>query len=458
MKHIAMTLGPITNTMMLGRKTSEIWGASYLFSSFMKAVIKELKSKSGVQFLIPYVGDESLFNTQDDGIGMFHDRFIFTSENLTLNDINLIVQEQKEIFGKMIATSIKRDSAKVVEFFKIYLQTYLFESDETYTNPVLEISSILDSMELHTPVFQSDEDYMRLFLNRDTLLHSSMIHESFGSTKVSFDSIEAIAAQEKDRDVEKSKDFKNAAKYIAIIHADGDNLGEYFKSHKDVSEVSKNLFEFDKQAVSIIKEYGALPLFVGGDDLLIFAPVINKEKNTLIDLVNKLSDAYGSALKTDKSTLSFGISITYYKYPLYEALSKSRKALFDKAKGYDGKNAVAMSVQKHSGQSFDFCIGKNESAYKGFSELLQSVLSEDVELPHAVHHKIATLKPLLSQIQIQRLDDTFDNFFNEDLHKSMFKKGLEAIKNLIKDLGLDEKGQNTFFAMLSTIKLLRGDR
>ena len=96
MKHIAMTLGPITNTMMLGRKTSEIWGASYLFSSFMKAVIKELKSKSGVQFLIPYVGDESLFNTQDDGIGMFHDRFIFTSENLTLNDINLIPADTDE--------------------------------------------------------------------------------------------------------------------------------------------------------------------------------------------------------------------------------------------------------------------------------------------------------------------------------------------------------------------------
>jgi CRISPR-associated protein Cmr2 len=458
MKHIGMTLGPITNTMMLGRKTSEIWGASYLFSSFMKAVIKELKSKSGVQFLIPYVADESLFNTQDDGIGMFHDRFILTSETLTINDVNLIVQEQKVNFGKMIAEGIKKEESKVIDFFNNYLQTYLFESGDTYTNPVLEISSILDSMELHTPVFQSDEDYMRLFLNRNTLLHSSMIHESFGKTKVSFDSIEAIAAQEKDKNIENSKEFKNAAKYIAIIHADGDNLGEYIKGHNDVSVVSKNLFEFDKQAVSIIKEFGALPLFVGGDDLLIFAPVINKEKNTVIDLVDKLSDAYKNALQTDKSTLSFGISITYYKYPLYEALAKSRIALFDKAKGYVGKNAIALSVQKHSGQSFDFCIGKNDPAYKSFSELLQSVLSEEVELPHAIHHKIAILKPLLSQIMIERLDDTFDNFFNEDLHKSKFKQGLNEIKKLIKDLGLGDAEQETFFAMLSTIKLLRGDR
>jgi len=458
MKHIAMTLGPITNTMMLGRKTSEIWGASYLFSSFMKAVINELKSKAGVQFLIPYVGDETLFNTKDDGIGMFHDRFILTSQTLTIQDVNAIIQEQKIIFGKMIAASIKKDPNKVVEFFKSYLQTYLYESHDVYENPVLDISRILDSMELHTPVLQSDEDYMRLFLNRDTLLHSSMIQASFGSTKVSFDSIEAIAAQEKETEIENSKDFKNAAKYIAIIHADGDNLGEYIKGHKNVSEVSKNLFEFDKQAVSIIREYGALPLFVGGDDLLIFAPVINKEKNTVIDLVDKLSVAYKNALQTDKSTLSFGISITYYKYPLYEALSKSRNALFDKAKGYEGKNAVALSVQKHSGQSFDLCIGKNKPAYKNFSELLQLVLCEEVALPHAIHHKIASFKPLLSHIAIERLDDTFDNFFNEDLHKSTFKKGLEEIKNLIKDLGLDEESQKTFFAMLSTIKLLRGDR
>jgi CRISPR-associated protein Cmr2 len=458
MKYIAMTLGPITDTLMLGRKTSEIWGASYLFSSFMKSVIQKLKAIKGVKFLIPYVDDDTLFHSKDDGIGMFHDRFILTSETLSLTEITTILQEQKTLFGKMIASSIKKDEAKVIEYFNNYLQTYLFESNESYVNPVLEISTILDSIELHTPIFQSDEEYIRLFLNRNTLLHSSMIQSSFGTKNVSFDSIEAIAAQEKNSDLTNSQEFKNAAKYIAIIHADGDNLGAYIKEHSDVTTVSKKLFNFDKRAVGIIKEYGGLPLFVGGDDLLIFAPVITKEKKTVIDLVDSLSCAYCDALGSDKTTLSFGISITYYKYPLYEALSKSRTALFDKAKGYAGKNAVALSVQKHSGQSFDFCIGKHENGYQSFWALLQSVLSEEIELPHAIHHKIGILKPLLTQIDANRLSDMFDNFFNEDMHKSKFKTGLEGIKALLLDLGLDPLGQEKFFAMLSTIKLLRGDR
>lgn len=458
MKYIAMTIGPITDTMMLGRKTSEIWGASYLFSSFMKAVIKKLKAKDGVEFLIPYVDDDLLFEPHDDGIGMFHDRFIMKSTSLTLQNVYTLVEEEKVNFGKMIAQSIKKDDAKVIAFFKSYLQTYLFSSENEYANPVSEISTILDSMELHTPILEGDEDYMRLFLNRNTLLHSAMIQTSFGKKNVSFNSIEAIAAQEDDTDVSNSKEFKNAAKYIAIIHADGDNLGSYIKDHTNVADVSKNLFQFDKKSVEIIKEFGGLPLFVGGDDLLIFAPVINKEKKTLFDLIDSLSQAYKEALSSEKTTLSFGVSITYYKYPLYEALSKSRSVLFKDAKQYEGKNAVAVSVQKHSGQSFEFTIGKAETGYENFSKLLQSVLAEDVELPHAIHHKIAVLKPLLSALKEENLDDTFENFFNEDLHKSKFEKGLKEIKNLLSTLGLSPKGQEKFFAMLSTIKLLRGDR
>lgn len=458
MKYIAMTIGPISSTLMLGRKTSEIWGASYLFSSFMKSVIKKLKAKEGIEFLIPYVDDDSLFESKDDGIGMFHDRFIMKSTLLTLQDVHVLVEEEKVNFGKMIAQSIKKNDAKVITFFKSYLQTYLFSSEKVYNNPVLEISTILDNMELHTPTLESDEDYIRLFLNRNTLLHSTMIQTSFGKQNVSFNSIEAIAAQEDDTDVSNSKEFKNAAKYIAIIHADGDNLGAYIKDHANVADVSKNLFQFDKKSVEIIKGFGGLPLFVGGDDLLIFAPVINKEKKTVFDLIDLLSKAYKEALSSEKTTLSFGVSITYYKYPLYEALSKSRSALFEDAKQYEGKNAVAFSVQKHSGQSFEFCIGKGESAYESFSVLIKSVLSEEVELPHAIHHKLGVLKALLSRLKTNNLDDTFENFFNEDLHKSKFREGLEKIKNLLEDLGLSEESQTKFFAMLSTIKLLRGDR
>ncbi|CAA6823139.1 MAG: Unknown protein, partial [uncultured Sulfurovum sp.] len=42
MKYIALTIGPIVDTLSLGRKTSEVWMASYLFSSFMKNSIRKI--------------------------------------------------------------------------------------------------------------------------------------------------------------------------------------------------------------------------------------------------------------------------------------------------------------------------------------------------------------------------------------------------------------------------------
>lgn len=171
-----------------------------------------------------------------------------------------------------------------------------------------------------------------------------------------------------------------------------------------------------------------------------------------------MSEDYKNALDTDESTLSFGVSFTYYKYPLYEALEKSRDTLFEVAKNYKGKNAVAISIQKHSGQSFEFCVGKNEDAYGKFLELTKSVLSKETELPHAVHHKLEQYSKVFESIPQERIGSTFENIFNEDIHKSKFAKGLGEIQVLMEALGAKEEEQKRLFSMLSTIKILRGDR
>jgi len=451
MKYIALTIGPIVDTLSLGRKTSEVWMASYLFSSFMKKSIRKIKEQSDAEFIIPFV-DDDILKEKDDGIGMFHDRFILKSDTLTLEKVETILLEEKDAIASMVAKSIKKDKSKVKAFFRQYLQTYLFETTKDFDNPILDISKIMDSIELHTPRLESQEDYIRLFLNRNIILNSSLAKTSFGH-KPSFEAIDAIAAQELDKDIE----VKNAYKYIAIIYADGDNLGSYIKKQSDVTKVSQKLFEFDKKAGKTINSYGGLPIFIGGDDLIIFAPLLNRGK-TVFDLLNSLSQDYTDTLETTESTLSFGVSLTYYKYPLYEALTKARNTLFGVAKQYQGKNAVAISTQKHSGQSFDFCIGKSEKSYDEFLRLISSVLNEEIELPHAVHQKLQKYQDIFQSIPINRVKDTFENIFNEDMHKTKFKKGLDEIRNLMESMGLETKAQEKLFAMLSTIKVLRGDR
>ncbi len=448
MRYIALTIGPIVDTLSLGRKTAEVWMASYLFSSFMKNSIKKIRDRSDAEFIIPFV-DDNILKVQDDGVGMFHDRFILTSDTLTLEDVEKILQEQKDEIATMVAKSINRNVNKVKTFFTQYIQAYLFETTGEFKNPIIDISKIMDSIELHTPILETDEDYMRLFLNRDIILESQLAKASFGG-KPSFRALDDIALGDDDMMV-------NANRYIAIIYADGDNLGEFIEKQSDVTEVSRRLFDFDKKAVKTIDYYRAMPIFVGGDDLIIFAPLLNNGK-TVFDLLDNLSEDYKNALDTDESTLSFGVSFTYYKYPLYEALEKSRDTLFEVAKNYKGKNAVAVSIQKHSGQSFEFCVGKNEDAYGKFMELTKSVLSKETELPHAVHHKLEQYSKVFESIPQERIGSTFENIFNEDIHKSKFAKGLGEIQVLMEALGAKEEEQKRLFSMLSTIKILRGDR
>ena len=109
MKTIAMTLGPIVSTLSLGRKTSEIWAASYLFSLIMKKSVGKLRKIDGVQFIVPYAEDDALFDAKDGGIGRFHDRFILQSDTIDLETVRRKVDEARDEVADLVAKAIGED-------------------------------------------------------------------------------------------------------------------------------------------------------------------------------------------------------------------------------------------------------------------------------------------------------------------------------------------------------------
>jgi len=452
MAYYGLTIGPIVNTLSLARKTAEIWMASYMFSYMMKNIAKKLYEEK-VEFIIPYI-DSTSFEINDEGIGMYHDRIIFRSDDFSLEKLDEIIKGVKKEFATIISEVIKKDKEDIYEFFKDYVYVYTFKSEKEYQNPILETYPILDNLEHHHNIYRY-KTYIQEFLFRDKILQTSLAKST---KKTSFPSIMQIAAKDfalsnKEDDyskIEKRDDFKQVYKYIAIVHADGDNLGKVVKDDKDIS---KKLFEFAKKAKNTLKGK-AETLFIGGDDLLFFAPVISKN-GTIFDLIEKLRKDYRDALNDKRTTLSFGVSITYYKYPLYEALSLSRDALFNKAKKTNNKNNLAISVRKHSGQSFESVMEFDSEIYRNFKNLLENVLESKIEIPHSIHHKLDSMKELIKEIETNQIDDMFENYFNEEDHQGQFKEGLNEIKELLK---LQKDDFENFFAELSMIKLLRGDR
>ena len=211
---------------------------------------------------------------------------------------------------------------------------------------------------------------------------------------------------------------KKTANYFAIVQCDGDNMGAIGKKESDgegCGNKGKNFSnlctEYTSRSVELIAKFGGVVIYAGGDDLLFLAPVIgnnplyddNKDKNdktnspveekendhekkeiTVWELCQIISEKFDKTFKAiydngalgikeeeAKPALSFGVSINYNKYPLYEAFADAMYLLFDVAKKYCDnrekeklKNNIALKVHKSSGQTAGFvcCMNTNKDA------------------------------------------------------------------------------------------------
>jgi CRISPR-associated protein Cmr2 len=263
-------------------------------------------------------------------------------------------------------------------FLRNYLQLHtVMLPVKDIKNPILEISPYLDSAELFFKAQKNPKNRLLNFI-RDRLHGSFLATDAFSGGKSSFESLPEIALcgsgfdkdslrqklkNSKDDEIEvfEDKEVKEFlkehpyAKYIAIVQADGDGMGKVLKDigedREKLREFSKILFLFCKNSTDKVNEFGGRMIYAGGDDLLFFLPIVSEEKKILFKLLNEIEQDFKDELKQigiEGITLSFGVNISYYKYPMYEAIQEAQKLLFQKAK-QEPKNNIAYKVTKHSG-------------------------------------------------------------------------------------------------------------
>jgi CRISPR-associated protein Cmr2 len=348
--YLALTIGPIYKTLSGARKTRELWGGSYLFSYLMEQILEPFKDRD---FIVPYI-DKTLFDKEKKrAIGLFHDRAIFVAKE---GDRDKLDNRIDEILDELAYNS-PLDKTFVKNYFQIHPVEVTLEDD---TNPILGITPYLNTAELFYRVAPYNESRLKKFLKEDNRYLKS---RAFISTeqKRGFPSLPEIALHEllestdirdyfagrfdEEESVYEAVPYKKLMrpyhKYVAIVHADGDNMSKVVESlekTEDFQAFSKALLEFGREATAAINKFGGTTVFAGGDDLLFFAPVVDNGQTVfeLCDVISKIFDAQVKPFNAKierNATLSFGISVTYYKYPLYEALERSRNQLA-KAKVY----------------------------------------------------------------------------------------------------------------------------
>ena len=146
--------------------------------------------------------------------------------------------------------------------------------------------------------------------------------------------------------------------------------------------------------------------------------------------------------------MSYGVSISYYKFPLNEALEEGVNQLFYTAKKTDKKNAVSYVILKHSGQFFGSTFHKDTKPYETFNKLITENVNGD-NFIHSVIYKLEPQKTVLYSIgtvsdepeRNKIFDNFFENNFDESVHTTKDKDGnkilipfLEQTKQLFKDV------------------------
>ena len=399
-----------------------------MFSFLMEKIVAKLKDE-GFDVISPAQGEENR------GIGLYPDRaFIKNPEG---KDIT-------KTLGGVLAEFAK--TLMIDEAYMNVMHVSIEEGDEKKV--LMRLHHILDCAELMKRP-SKDESLKRI---------RRLIAAPRGLGSREIPTIEDIA--------KRSGDSYSHSNYICIVQADGDGMSNTIgsKSLCEVNAFSKRLLEKGKEACAKIEKYGGETIYAGGDDLLFLAPVVHGDRN-IIELLVDLDRTYGNI------NMSFGLSITYHKYPLYEALKATRELLFE-AKGVDGKHAIAWCLRKHSGSGFEGTLQMDSGVCKAFDNLMNAV-SEGDQIS-AIAHKLRANEDLLDIVRQSgsdremRINAFYDKFI--DHPKSDYAKCTRELLSVLFEAFKEEKdGEReedkvirriltTLYGMLRTAKFIKGEK
>ena len=514
--YTAVTIGPIYSTMQLTSSPAGLWGASYLFSWLAKELCLALVSgEDGIpveNFVAPYFlldgGQIVLSEDRKDlceimrgrGVGMFHDRIIFCSQGIEnpLGRVKAAREQVLQTLAEKLKTDLKADCGG---WLNMYLRIYAAElpvpdreevSDPQEAFPLIYLGKYLSAMELE-PQFPSAEErnpLLALFENpdRQSGFKNAVLKDSFLCRELSGDwmlfkpgagnikDLEDIAAQ-----WERSGQQKHQ-QYYAVLKSDGDSMGKLLEGMTDPEKIraySRQCLSFCAKAAEIILDFGGMPIYAGGDDLLGLSPVVGRDGTSVFDLIERLRGEFNETFAKDRNehggspTISFGVAVQYYKSPLYEAMERA-DTMLRRAKDGEIKNACFLNLQKHSGQTVEIYERQMDriepNLFAHLESLFQKTQVDKRALPSeggaennvaflsSAGYQVETFAALFCEAVRDRknrdtlLSHLYENLFDNAAQKA-FKPYLEELKALTALIFHEQEGQHSQEDLDRCIKL-----
>ena len=471
-RYIGISLGPIGRILDYAKSTRAIWASSYLFAYLGKQIAGKYFFEKGNRFLKPWITAE-MFEL-NDGVGRFPDQYIFETE-ATVTDVRQYCNGVLEnLAGNIVNVLQKGHTKEVADYLKHILRIIIVERQlpaQTEDHAVVQdLQKQLGAMECRDAYLAEEtRNYLAAFFE-STSTESALYQDVVVTDKQGrlFSTILECSAGEEGKNYRKELlkenpklSLKPYQKYIAFVSADGDNFG---KTLATLGNVAGSVFmDYNQDVRKLVDKYGGQVIYQGGDDILFFAPVYNKGKD-IFQLLKEIDTCFANILNKNeamkqhlttlpverKPTLSYGVSISYYKYPMAEAKDLSG-SLLEEVKDVPAetpKNKIRWRARKHSGQLFGGTLDKNQpEQYEKSIQLIADALSGDSNFLHSVTHWLNRQQPALGAILKLRenkravcLDNYVANSFNEPGHQK-YTGFFSALKALLlaypKSAGID---------------------
>jgi CRISPR-associated protein Cas10/Cmr2, subtype III-B len=413
MKYVGITIGPIFKTIGEAISPAGLWFGSYFFSTVTKKLCEKLVEIPNVKIFSPFYNSNSNQNPQEDGIGRYHDRILFSVDGNTVTEEKLqkiISAVKKEMAGKFG----KFNSGQIENFINNYLRIdFVILNEETINeiigksgkagnNIAIILNDALDALELmaagkgrtdmnlFAPFFAGQKGNRNIYIKKsklftDTKPNSQLVikHPDRDSDLKAIEDI-ALSRKKEENSSEEVPDGEVAptrSEYYAVVNSDGDKVGTLLKAlckDVEISEQSDRINIFSRacldyagEAAKLVGKYGGMTIYAGGDDLLFIAPV-----HSIFSLCSELDEMFKKTLKKGLEkvnlpdnginvSLSFGVAVQYVKYPLYEALERARVQLYKAKESYgkrpngskiSGGNRLGIELVKHSGKTVQLMV------------------------------------------------------------------------------------------------------
>ncbi len=458
MKYTAINIGPIIATLGMARKPRELWAASFMFSHLMKCVYSAAE-KAKAEIISPAKPEND-----KNKVGIYPDRIYMKGDV----DEKSVINEAVLDFYKDLLGSNDKSKNPDLSFFNI-MSASCDEGNDS--SAIACLNQQLDVLELCN--YATDGDAAQSIYDIiSEKRNSPLFNLADGQFIKEIKSIEEIAsAQITDGSSIKEKSHH---RYFCVVQADGDNIGKTVSQPNlpdgKVMEISKKLVEFGNKATYLIEEFGGLPIYAGGDDLLFLAPVIGENGKHIFQLLDEIEDKAFNGVHevVDCASLSFGVSISYYKYPLYEALESARHLLFDIAKDtkrFPNKKALACSLRKHSGGTFEIAFSLNDNnrgdnnLKKQFTELINATTDDDTV--SAIAHKVRQHEELINLVlkdgKQDRLNALFKKVLEFDAEKEHYFNAVKKLMPILYTEIGEENYSKTLYSLLRIAKFLKGE-